>query len=168
MTYIEAPEKDQYSAYPSIFLAGSITGASEWQSIFVDEFKDEKVKIFNPRRKSFDVTNPSESATQIEWEYTMLRRAGTVMFYFAHETNAPITLFELGATMERNIRSPSLQNILIFCEDDYSRKQDVYIQTSLINSAYRADGNGIPEVLIFTTFKHLIEHYRKYIHDRQR
>jgi hypothetical protein len=53
------------------------------------------------------------------------------VFYFAQETLCPITLFELGAALERNIYTTFKQDIIVYCEPEYSRKFDVELQIKL-------------------------------------
>jgi len=52
--------------------------------------------IFNPRRASFDVSDPSQTEVQIMWEFRYLRKANAILFWFPKETLCPITLYELG------------------------------------------------------------------------
>lgn len=105
-----------------IFLAGSITGARNWQQIASRELIAH-LSVFNPRRESFDVTKEDESKKQIDWEYNYLHRVKIIMFWFSNETLAPITLFELGAALERKD-----QKIYVGCDPEYKRKFDVTYQ----------------------------------------
>lgn len=128
----------------SLFLGGSITGAADWQTDFTKRFEiiasgdDRRYKlktdltVFNPRRENFDVSNRRMEYEQIEWEYRHLRIADAVLFWFAKETNAPITLFELGRHSLIAGRP-----IFIGCDPEYPRIRDVKIQMDLINPNYR-------------------------------
>lgn len=123
--YLEAPntyDGEYYYDLDSIFLAGSITGAVNWQEIAVAKLKDH-FDLFNPRRKDFDVTNPEMEEQQIKWEYDHLNAARQVIFWFSKETLAPITLFELGNYAHKTS--------YIGIDLEYKRKRDVEIQIKL-------------------------------------
>lgn len=45
--------------------------------------------MLNPRRKSFDVDDPSTAETQIAWEHVHLRRATTILYWFPEEQVQP-------------------------------------------------------------------------------
>src|SRR5574343_241363 len=88
---------------------------------------------FNPRREAFDVTDASQDRVQIPWEFRMLRLAHLNLFYFSHETFAPITLWELGAALERSVTSGE-RNIYVALHPEYKRRNDVIIQTEQIRA----------------------------------
>jgi hypothetical protein len=125
MEYIEAPNTKYPPHKLCLFLGGSITGCPNWQNDAVKKLKDLDIVIFNPRRKNFDVKDPTASEKQIKWEYNMLRAADMICFWFSKETLAPIVLFELGA------HSMTTKPITIGMDPQYQRKQDVEIQMSL-------------------------------------
>jgi hypothetical protein len=132
MKYIEAPNKHKgKSGIPTLFLGGGISNCKDWQSKLVEKLSDYNVTIYNPRRKDFDINNPKVSEEQIKWEHKYLHESNILVFYFAQETLCPITLFELGAALERNIHALNKQDILVYCEPEYSRKFDVELQTKL-------------------------------------
>jgi len=56
-----------------------------------------------------------------------LKSADIIIFWFSGATLCPITLFELGAALERN------QKIIVGIEPNYKRKIDVEVQTKLMN-----------------------------------
>lgn len=140
--YIEAPE---YSAEiaclpPSecIFLAGSITGAHDWQKEFVFEMRSkfplgrrliEQFNVFNPRRVDYSCLDPAIEREQIIWEYQCIHQCEHILFWFSHETLAPITLFELGSALNTHQH----KNIYIGIDPEYKRKGDILIQTDLRN-----------------------------------
>ena len=90
-------------AAPTLFLAGSIAmgQASAWQREVERSFAQSAITILNPRRDDWDATwiqelaNPQFRA-QVEWELEAQERADLIIMYFAPETQAPITLLELG------------------------------------------------------------------------
>ncbi len=136
MLYIEAPnarfDQSSFPVTPRVFLAGSITGAKNWQENSTTALSEENCIIYNPRRKVFGPEVSSQE--QIEWEYYALRESDIVVFYFSSETLAPITLFEYGAALER-IKTQNSHNkyLVVYCEPEYKRKEDVEIQTKLMN-----------------------------------
>ena len=137
MRYIEALEEflhdnngfDNNNGYdkgvPSIFLAGGITGCSDWQTQIVELLKDENVILLNPRRKNFPIDDPKASYEQIFWEYNHLRRATAISFWFPKETLCPITLLELGKWIV------SKKPLFIGIDKEYKRLKDVKLQTAL-------------------------------------
>lgn len=124
MVYVEAPNTTE-SIKKSIFLAGGITGCSDWQSDLKDKIKDIDIIIYNPRRKNFPINDPKAAEAQITWEYQMLRKADAISFWFGPETIQPIVLFELGSWVVSD------KPILVGVDPKYQRKQDVEIQTKL-------------------------------------
>lgn len=134
MNYIEAPNKPEIqNKYPKVFLGGGITNCKDWQVDLTNHLKSYDCNLFNPRRSSFDIKDPTVSEQQIRWEKYFLSEADIVIFYFSSETLCPITLFELGARLTANLyRDGDMrQSIYIYCEKDYARKFDVEFQTKL-------------------------------------
>ena len=139
MKYIEAPSRPpmgKYDLETSIFIAGSITGARNWQKdILKIPVGSEKITIldcynaFNPRQENFDVNDPDVEKEQITWEYDAIHKCKYILFWFSHETLAPITLLELGSAL--NTHNPDC--IFIGVHPEYKRKNDVIIQTALRN-----------------------------------
>lgn len=145
MQYIEAPDYslDIACLKPSdnLFLAGSITGAHDWQKEmafkeynllgFGESCKPTRLvdhfNVFNPRRANFDASDPNVEKNQIAWEYYCIHNCRNILFWFAPETLAPITLFELGSALNTH----NHENIYIGIDPEYKRKNDVVIQTSL-------------------------------------
>jgi len=166
MNYIEAPFDYEISPKENtVFFGGSITGAKDWQKnlfyhIFVKNVKI-GIIVFNPRRQNFNIANQSESEIQISWEHKYLNLSKTLVFYFAEETLGPITLFELGGALERNLHiGGTPQNILVYCEPEYKRKFDVKYQIKLVQETYsnkQLGGGAYPD---FVTF---YEDYDKFV-----
>lgn len=119
----------------SVFLAGGITGCSQWQQRAISFFKyspDLREKIFgehtyilNPRRKDFDLENHDLSEEQIRWEFHHITRADVMMFWFPKETLCPIALFELGKVLNMN------KPFLVGADKSYKRRFDLQIQLNL-------------------------------------
>ena len=127
MRYVEAPNPHQHELGdgPSIFLAGGITGCPDWQAEVRQLLTDRPVTVFNPRRATFDVSNPNGAAEQIEWEVAHLRQADVTLFWFPAAGNVvqPIALFELG--MALSDRRHCGRQIAVGVESGYAREFDV-------------------------------------------
>jgi len=122
MQYVEALSEEK-AKYVSVFLAGGITNCPDWQAYIVDKLKNEKITIFNPRRKNFSTDDPSAVEGQIAWEYSHLHISNINSFWFPKESICPITLLELGSALERD------KPLAIGTHPGYGRRIDVEIQT---------------------------------------
>ena len=113
---------------PRIFLAGSIAmGMAEpWQDEIVAILRNTDALIFNPRRDDWDSSwkqdiSDERFAEQVRWELTHLELADKVFVYFDPNTQAPITLLELGRQAEQgNVAA-------VCCPDGFWRKGNVQI-----------------------------------------
>ncbi len=90
-------------AGPAVFLAGSIAmgQAAPWQAELERALADLSITILNPRRDDWDASWPQRAdhpqfRGQVEWELAAQERADLIAMYFAPDTQAPITLLELG------------------------------------------------------------------------
>lgn len=131
---IEAPNK-YFVDERSCFLAGGITDCPDWQAEVVSLLEAKGVKdvvLLNPRRANFDVSDPTASQKQIQWEHHALRDAGCILFWFPKETLCPIVLYELGA---HSVLSD--KPIFIGVDPGYERVEDVVIQTGLVRRNVR-------------------------------
>jgi len=159
---ITAPEYKGRKYISSLFLAGGITNCPEWQTEVIERLKREKdlrITIFNPRRPSFDVTDPLATIEQITWEHHKLREASEVLFWFPAETLCPIVLFELGSRLEAYDAEMWHIPLFIGCHPGYARVKDVEIQTRLVRleqRIYTSLEELIAEVIVYYRFKHLI------------
>ncbi|KAF0983837.1 hypothetical protein FDP41_007752 [Naegleria fowleri] len=122
----------------SLFLAGGISGCGNWhrdviQNLFnkceklFQQQQPRQIKIYNPRRENFDVSDQSQSEIQIKWEHSYLHSVHAVSFWFCSETLCPITLYELGKiSMMPHVK------LFVGVHPQYQRKLDVEIQTHLV------------------------------------
>jgi hypothetical protein len=166
MNYVEAPDNYDLNTVreTSVFLGGGITNCKDWQKELISKHLSHLVcpfTVFNPRRKTFDINNPKESQIQIVWEHKYLRLSDVLVFYFSEETVCPITLFELGAALERNLHTESPQQIIVYCEPNYIRKSDVDIQTQLINDL---DHNAYKYARVHDTYSHFLSDLNMTLH----
>jgi len=139
-------EDNQYS----LFIAGGITGCSDWQKQFVKNLKNEKIVLYNPRRKNFRENDPSITEEQILWEYKYLKVADATSFWFTKETLCPITLFELGKQLAI---TDSYKPVFLGIDPNYGRKIDLEIQVKLIR----------PEIKIVYDLNSLSNQIKKWI-----
>jgi len=126
MRYIEALDNPKDDGTQMVFLAGGITGCPDWQQEIVELLKDTNLTLLNPRRAHFPIGNPNAAQEQIEWEHDHLKMGDAILFWFPCETICPIVLYELGAW------SMTDKPIFVGVHPDYSRRQDVEIQTGLV------------------------------------
>ena len=116
-----------------VFMAGGITNCPDWQSDLLNKlprWKDSKeVNFFNPRRASFDITDPNATEVQITWEHTWLKLANAHIFWFSTGSLNPIVLYELGRWGNSNNKP-----MFVGMDKDYARRKDVEIQTALDKS----------------------------------
>jgi hypothetical protein len=118
---------DLAAGEPSVFLAGSIEmgRAGPWQAEVERALADRNVAILNPRRDEWDasweqsITNP-QFRGQVEWELEAQERASVVAMYFAPETQAPITLLELGLFARSG-------RLVVCCPPGYWRRGNVEV-----------------------------------------
>ncbi|MCB9743294.1 MAG: nucleoside 2-deoxyribosyltransferase domain-containing protein [Alphaproteobacteria bacterium] len=88
---------------PVVFLAGSIDqgAAVDWQAQVEARLASHDVLLLNPRREAWDaswrqsIDNPV-FREQVSWELDGLERADIVLLHLTAESQAPISLLELG------------------------------------------------------------------------
>jgi hypothetical protein len=88
---------------PTLFLAGSIDmgAAEDWQAEVARRLSDLDIVALNPRRDDWDSSwrqslDEPQFRGQVEWELDGLERADVVALWLAPESQAPISLLELG------------------------------------------------------------------------
>jgi hypothetical protein len=147
---IQAPnEIKKDKGYTTVFLAGSIEGgdAEEWQKEIIETLENENIIFLNPRRDDWDSTWKQEKTNknfreQVTWELTALEFADIIALYIDPDTEARITLLELGLHARDG-------KLIVCCPDGFDRKGNVDITCDLYK---------IKQV---DTLKDLIEELRK-------
>jgi len=124
MNYIEAPQEFDLGG-PTVFLAGGISDAENWQPHLVKSLQGIDATILNPRRAHFPAGNPTENRRQIEWEFRHLAKADLVAFWFPPEALCPIAIFELGTC------TASKHRLIVGSHPKYARRRDLEIQLRL-------------------------------------
>lgn len=112
----------------SVFLSGSIEmeKAMPWQKQLEDEFANkEGIVLYNPRRESWDSSwvqdiNNAQFKEQVAWELNAMEAADLIIMYFAPETQAPVTLLELGLFARS-------EKLIVCCPEGFWRKGNVDI-----------------------------------------
>ncbi len=139
-TIVKCPK--EFEPPITVFVAGGISNTADWQKKFTDLLYltlSDRVHLINPRRESFDISDPTQSEYQIDWEHRHLMHSDHAIFWFSHETLCPITLFELGKWLA------SRKDVHIGVHPDYARRLDVIHQTAHFN----------PEIKIHSTIEDL-------------
>lgn len=121
---------------PSVFLGGGILNCPPWADEVIKELADTNCVAYNPRRKDFDINDPSVEQEQIEWEFTALAIADIFSMWFCNaSSDQPICLYELGRHLTIRQRNNDLDSVVIGVEPGYKRERDVYIQTALVDKS---------------------------------
>lgn len=144
MIYVEAPKDIQVpTGSVAVFLAGGITNCPDFQTEICGKLRGlpDSLIVFNPRRANFPMHDPSAAEAQIKWEFTMLRRAAIISFWFPKETLCPICLFELGS------HSMTKKPLVVGAHPEYARRQDIEVQMSLVRPGLPISDN-LDDVII--------------------
>lgn len=131
----------------SVFLAGSIEmgKAIDWQQMIIDNFKEEKVIFYNPRRPDWDnswkqdIKHP-QFYKQVNWELEGQEKADLIVLYFAPNTKSPISLLELGLFAKTG-------KIVVCCPNGFWRKGNVDIVCERYNIPMVKDLTELVEVI---------------------
>src|SRR5262245_21353171 len=122
---LKPPAPLDLAGRPSVFLAGSIEmgRASPWQAQVETSLRDLDVVVLNPRRDDWDSSwhqsiQDERFREQVEWELAAQEKADLIAMYFAPDTQAPITLLELG------LAAPT-GRVVVCCPEGYWRKGNV-------------------------------------------
>jgi hypothetical protein len=114
-----------------IFLAGSIEmgKAINWQQNVLDHFSNvDDITFLNPRRKDWDSSWKQDPdfkpfLDQVLWEQRGLSHSSTIFFYFAPGTISPVSMLELGMT----INSDYPPHIIVCCPKEFHRYGNIKI-----------------------------------------
>jgi hypothetical protein len=125
-TVIKAPQPHEMDHRLTLFLGGSIDmGAAElWQDKLTDDLADyDDLVILNPRRDDWDFswaqdpTPGTQFYEQVDWELRWQDEADLIVYYFAADSKAPITLLEMGLF--------SGDHVLVCCPPSFYRYGNV-------------------------------------------
>lgn len=120
---ILAPSRSLITGESSVFLAGTTTKSSnvDWRQTLTEAVSHLPITVLNPLRLDWDHTwGPEQISAQVEWELDMQERADIVVVYFGPETDAPISLLELGLSARSG-------KAIVACHQEYSKIVNVEI-----------------------------------------
>lgn len=142
-----APEQ-ALTSKPTLFLAGPIQGARDWQRNAIDLIHgvDSRIVITSPRRPVFSDVG-FDYDEQVDWETRHLAKAGkegVVLFWLERETEpipgrsyAQTTRFELGEWFDRHKKEGA--SVVVGIDEGFTNAR--YIRRRLSQEA--------PEILLF-------------------
>jgi len=127
MKILKPPMLSKFDDKKSIFLAGSIDNGSadDWQLNVSESLSDLDIYTLNPRRNEWNqawtqtIDNP-KFKEQVIWELNGLENADVVLFNFLGNSQAPISLLELGLCASR-------RDVVVCCEPEYWRKGNIEV-----------------------------------------
>jgi len=98
---------------------------TDWQNEVQSKLSDLNITLFNPRRSDWDETWEQDKSDknfhqQVSWELDHLEAADMILFYFAPQSKAPITLLELGLFAKSG-------KCIVCCPQEYWRRGNVQI-----------------------------------------
>ena len=115
----------------SLFVAGAITGAPDWQSEFARDLNATDLTLLNPRRETYNALDPDALREQIRWEHDGLRNASAISFWFPAGALCMISLYELGSWAHWRDENGAPKPLFVAAHPEYARHQDVTIQLEL-------------------------------------
>ncbi|KAK8120907.1 hypothetical protein PG999_005027 [Apiospora kogelbergensis] len=101
---VQAPAADPASLQPhTIFLAGTTTSddTGDWRDTLCAALSEQPITFYNPLRHDWDAGWRNDAACapfreQTQWELDRQTRADLVVVYLGPNTDAPVSLLELG------------------------------------------------------------------------
>ena len=144
MREVQAPHDHTALTGRRVFLAGSIEmgRAAPWQAHLVEV-------LLNPRREDWDSSwaqhiDDARFREQVEWELAGLEAADVVVMVLLADTQAPISLLELGLVVRD-------KPLVLFCPEGYWRRGnvDIVVNRYAGDAVYRADDlAGVPPLIL--------------------
>ena len=125
---IYAPSREHPAGRKTIFLAGSTSQVEgeDWRQSLAASLHSQDVTIYNPYRAEWDSSWREDLAfapyrEQVEWELEKQDQADIVVVYFHPDTQAPVSLLELGLCA----RQPG--KAIVCCPKGYCKRGNVEI-----------------------------------------
>lgn len=115
----------------SLFMAGAITGAADWQTDFAGDLRATDLTLLNPRRETYNSLDPDALREQIRWEHDGLRQASAISFWFPASALCLISLYELGSWAHWRDENGEVKPLFVAVDPDYARQKDIKIQLEL-------------------------------------
>ena len=112
---------------PSVILFGNIdkrTGV-DWRDELASALSNLPIEILNPDRKDWDSTWVEDISfpkfkEQVEWEMSYAQIADIIVFHFAPDTLAPVSLLELGMYANTG-------KVIVCCHPEFKKRGNVQI-----------------------------------------
>ncbi len=122
------PARPDFAHAKSVFLAGSTAGP-DWRATVKAALAHLPLTVLDPFRSDWDGSWREEASfapfrEQVEWELDMQERADVVVVYFHPDTQAPVSLLELGLCARR------LDRAVVVCPDGYWKRGNVHVVCS--------------------------------------
>jgi hypothetical protein len=125
---IFAPSQEPSRGLHSIFLAGTTSkvDTSDWREVLSTSLATYPLTIYNPYRPDWDSTWREDIdflpfREQVQWELDKQAKADVVVVYFHPETQAPISLLELG------LSAPIPGKVIVVCPSGFWKRGNVQI-----------------------------------------
>jgi hypothetical protein len=130
MVEIKPPKSGEIQG-STVFLAGSIEMAEDWQTKVANRFESNQVTLYNPRRDEWDSSWKQEQKEsnfneQVNWEMNNLEDCDIIFMYLDPNTKSPISLLELGLHAGSG-------KMIVVCPDGFWRKGNVEIVCTRFN-----------------------------------
>lgn len=139
---------------PSIIIYGIIPRAEDtkWQDLLEMTLSDLPIAILDPRRADWDSTWVEDISfpkfkEQVEWEMDYAPISDVIVFYFGGQTEAPISLLELGMYAGSG-------KCVVLCENSFKKKGNV----QMVCARY--------EIPLFNKFEELDVEIRRRLEDK--
>lgn len=119
-----APSRPPFEGDQVIFLAGTTT-APDWREPLITSLSHAPITIINPLRQDWDSSWIEDEAMgpfreQVQWELDMQEKADLMVIYFGPNTDAPVSLLELGLCARSG-------KALVVCDPGYRKRGNVQI-----------------------------------------
>lgn len=142
---ILAPSRQIFQYHYAVFLAGTTT-APDWRDALIASLTDQPITIINPLRRDWDSTWREEETfepfrEQVQWELDMQEKANLVVLYFGPDTDAPISLLELGLCARLN-------KALVVCHPSYRKRGNVQMICRQYNIRLTDSFDGLAEAVV--------------------
>ncbi|KAJ9138768.1 hypothetical protein NKR19_g7711 [Coniochaeta hoffmannii] len=142
---ILAPSRQPFEYQSAVFLAGTTT-APDWREELISSLSHEPITILNPLRLDWDSSWREDETfepfrEQVQWELDMQDKADLVVIYFGANTDAPISLLELGLCARTN-------KALVVCHHGYRKRGNVQVICRRYNIRLMESLDGLAEAVV--------------------
>ena len=146
---IRAPSNAVAEGVKSVFLAGAISKAEarDWREELCAALADAPITIYNPHRPDWDGSwrediNFAPYREQVEWELEKQDQADIVVVFFHPDTQAPISLLELGLCA----RVPG--KAIVCCPEGYWKRGNVQVVCKKLEIEMVEEVSGLKDAIL--------------------